>query len=219
MAVGAGNPDEVWGSSSLSLNVLPKDATNDVADDGLMDPVVVGDGLLGHSGIHSSDVPHVLLDDFRAAVFYAERVTLFLNFVVGVVCGGADEEMGRIAAWWVVAAMQHIAAFWNGSVDALVGEAMRAYLAALFVADDTIALFVDGSGPRPAFIGSAGMVVEQEPFGEGHETCAVTTRLRTVAAALAAWRTPATVRTQPCFRHRVMLSRMMYGELVSVSRS
>jgi hypothetical protein len=62
--------------------MLPDDMANDVAHDGLMNAVLIGDGLLGHLRVQPSDVPHVLLVQFGAAVCCAERMTFLGYFIV-----------------------------------------------------------------------------------------------------------------------------------------
>lgn len=89
-------------------------------------------------------------------------VAAFLDHVRVIVGGGADEEMRRVTARWIIAAMQHISPCWNWSIDAFVGYAMRTYLVSLFIADNAVAFFVSCASPWPAIIGLAWMVVEKE---------------------------------------------------------
>lgn len=158
-------------------NVLPRYSADDVADDRLVDAVLVRDGLLGHPRIHAADVPHVLLAQLRAAMFRAKRMPFLFNLVVRIVRSRADEQMRRVTAWRIIAMVQDVFAIRNRTVDAFVRNAMRAKLTALLVRDHAVAFFVMRSRPRPTRLWIADFVerdktIEEWPTARSVGACA-----------------------------------------------
>lgn len=105
----------------------------------------------------------------------------FLVCVVVSRCAG--EQMRRITARRIVAAVQDMYVGWYRAVNAFISQSMGSQLSALFVSDDSVPIAVCGASPQPAFVGIARMVVERKPFCERDETSPVAAGFRAEPSA------------------------------------
>jgi hypothetical protein len=190
-----------------SVNVRPCSPIHDVVYR------VAGNSVLGSdlvaaafSGVFGAYGSHIGFCQLRARMCLADTIASFPEPVLVVVSDGSKPQMGRVTARRVVAFVQNVSLWWNGAVDAFIGKAMCSQLFALFVTNDAVALPVFGSGPGPAGVRLAWMVVEQEPISQRHKARAVTTCLRAIRASWTTRRTQTTVFTE---FHRMSLSPMM----------
>lgn len=141
-------------------NMPPMLAPNDAAHLGLVDAEFVGDTLLGpeFNGVQPSNLSHLLVGD-RGMRVLGSGVALpaFGVGVFHVLAMRAREAMRGIAAWRVIASVKQVQAVRNWADDKFVGGAMR-FQAFPIMADHAVSTGVLRSKPRPAGIGSAGLI-------------------------------------------------------------
>lgn len=110
------------------LNACPLRASNDVSDLHLRDAEQAGDVSLRRTtcGVEPSNVAHVV----RCQLLFG-GVATFLGCVAVVVALGAQEQMVRVDAAAVIAAMEHAEPFRDRAVVPFVRQAVRQSLLAV----------------------------------------------------------------------------------------
>ena len=173
---------------------LPK---NNGGDDLLRDAVSCSDSCLRLSiGDSMTDRTHPIVRQLRHAVCRAVSMPTFRDGIGFVVCRGADEQMRRITAGRIVATVQDVLSWLERAIRLFIGHAMRSPLAAVFVADDAVAISVSGASPDPARSWFAWREIPGEAFREGQCASGIATGLRAIRTAWSAWWSQATVFAQ-----------------------
>jgi hypothetical protein len=178
--------------------VTPLLTKHDLADCSLVQSIPFRDRGLGHLRIQRANRSGVVLGEFSAWMRRAVRMSAFAALVFVVIGRRPYEQVGRITARRIIAPMQNVSAFWHWTVDALVGDAMRANLSTMFVLYDPVTFFVACSGPQPAGAGLALVAERIEPNGQWLRARAVAARLRTIWSAWPTRRTELALVAERC---------------------
>lgn len=84
--------------------MCPGLASDDKADVGLIDSVVICDAFLGFAGcVSAPDFADIVLGQLRVVSIYSARLALALYHVCGVFGMGSNEQVRRVAAFSVIA--------------------------------------------------------------------------------------------------------------------
>ncbi len=142
--------------------VLPKPALADELDGHLGHAELggqVSSALTGGGSL--SDSTDLLFRELAGGRVFtvARRASLFTSHVSHVGSMRPKAQVGRIAARWVVAGVQHVKAFWNRSVGVRVGEPVRVDLVTVTaLAESAVSAVVPRTGPQPAGVRPARLV-------------------------------------------------------------
>lgn len=127
----------------------------DKANKAPRDAVSVSDSFLRFAALQrDSDRPNVVIGEFGLGKLLASLLSSFCNHVRRVVSRSSQEQVARIAAWRVVAAMQDVKPLRHGAVGLLPHNPMgEPGFAPNIVAklNHAIALRRSSACPRPAF--------------------------------------------------------------------
>src|SRR6185436_14311880 len=176
------------GKPSRRLDVPPFLSQHDLADGGLVQSVLGGDGSLGHLRVQPANGPDVVLGQFGERMRHAMWMATLAALVFVVVGHRAYEQVRRIATGRIVAAVEHVLACWHWSINAFISHAMCSKLPALvFAGDDSVTLSIHGASPWPAGVGFSGLVVVEKPFGQWAGSSRVAAGFRAKRTAVTAY--------------------------------
>lgn len=132
--------------------MFPTYTANDVTDDALRDFVPRSNFALSYAILSQLQNRFDLrIGELCVAMLLPNRHPAFLHRVIQIVLGCADKQMGRIAAWPMVAVVTNVQAFWNWSVSQFIRYAVRSRETTVVKSKHAIDVLL-GSFPRPAFV-------------------------------------------------------------------
>lgn len=127
--------------------------TKNRVDRSVGDSKPTGDLQRTHAlSVERSHLAHVVWGQFRVG-------PQLLRLVLVVLVCRPNFQVARVAAWRVIAGVQHLASGWYRAVRQFIGNAVRAQLAPVFALNHAISVAVSGARPRPTGRWVGGLVV------------------------------------------------------------